>query len=217
MCTDHNIGTRVHQCQLWGLFFTLSCHLLLEKGAIQGYTCLARYSLRDGIQLKIVKLFRMLSFIVLCFPDQFLKIQGSGTALFHWCYNREECWSSLLSVDTHPNDGLGFIHSCVESHLPFPSVLSSNAFKKIKTVYCLYLSWGVSWPHPEQPQVWGRKRKFWRKPRPSTWPTPCELAPKLLSLGSVRLIHQLQQQGPLFVPRPSHQPKQRQKVVVKKF
>lgn len=37
----------------------------------------------------------------------------------------------------------------------------------------------VSWPHREGLQVSERKRKFWRRPRPSTWPTPGEEAPTL--------------------------------------
>lgn len=44
-------------------------------------------------------------------------------------------------------------------------------------------------PQPERPRVRGRRRRFWRKPRPSTWRTLCEEAPTPLS--SFPLILQL--------------------------
>lgn len=85
----------------------------------------------------------------------------------------------------------------------FPSQMIFVPHWKLK-VCCLSQSSVVSWPHPEEPQVWGRRRKFWRKPTLSIWLTPCEEALKLLSL-----IHH--QQVPPPVCQQAHPPGKKKK------
>lgn len=60
--------------------------------------------------------------------SQFFKMRGSGSALFRCCFNREVS----VSVDMHPNDGLAFIHSWVERHLPFPFRTFKQCLQKDK-------------------------------------------------------------------------------------
>lgn len=63
---------------------------------------------------------------------------------------------------------------------PFFSFPTSSCFCCVK-VQCV-LDGQISWPWPEDPQVWERKRRIWRTPRPSTWVIPCVEALKLLLL-----------------------------------
>ena len=65
----------------------------------------------------------------------------------------------------------------------------------------------VSWPRPEEPRVRGRRRRFWRRPRPSIWLTPGveELTrPPLVLVHRVLVPRVLLPQRP--VPPCVHQP-----------
>lgn len=87
-------------------------------------------------------------------------------------------------------NGLVFLSWWADSSVRLPRPSSkhlqrlSSPNRGTNKVCCLFsvLSEAFSWPHPEEPQVWGRRRKFWGRPRPSTWPTPCEEELKLPSL-----------------------------------
>lgn len=190
--------------------------------------CLVRW--RTGIQfnnfLLLGRMFLVLH--VLCFKSTFLEIQGSVIALFCWCFNfvfhtqkKEQCHrvrsqSVLICIPLFLSWGdssiFPFLPSAFQATHPDIIVCPWKTKKSL-----LNLSWVVSWPHLEEPQVWGRRRTFWRKSRSSTWLTPCEEALKLQSLVLVHLIRLLQQQVPPVVCQQVPQPeKTGHKVIIKK-
>lgn len=72
------------------------------------------------------------------------------------------------------------------SLFPFPHLHGSLCNSSISPLFPSVLVGKISWPCPEDPRVWERKRTIWRTPRLSTWGTPCEEALERLRLILLR-------------------------------
>lgn len=72
------------------------------------------------------------------------------------------------------------------SSFPFPHLHGSLCKSSIRPLFPSVLGGNISWPCPEDPRVWERKRRIWRTPMLSTWGTPCEEALKRLWLILLR-------------------------------